>query len=104
MKEAINISNIKRDRIDELIPKANNIRDRLFSKEMHILNSILDKGVNNGEFYISNVMLTAQAIGYALRGFEATWLQDENNAEIEKHLDNLFDILCKGILVREKTT
>jgi hypothetical protein len=71
---------------------------------MHILNSILDKGVNNGEFYISNVMLTAQAIGYALRGFEATWLQDENNAEIEKHLDNLFDILCKGILVREKTT
>jgi AcrR family transcriptional regulator len=104
MKEAINISNIKRDRIDELIPKANNIRDRIFSKEMHILNSILDKGVNNGEFYISNVMLTAQAIGYALRGFEATWLQDENNAEIEKHLDNLFDILCKGILVREKTT
>jgi AcrR family transcriptional regulator len=101
MKEAINILNLRRERIDELIPKTNNIRDRLFSKEMYILHSILEKGVNDGEFHISNVMLTAQAIGYALRGFETTWLHDESNAEIEKHLDSLFDILCKGIIVRE---
>jgi len=47
-------------------------------------------------------MLTARAIGYALRGFETTWLLEENNNEIEKHLDNLSDILCSGILVRRE--
>ena len=70
---------------------------------MNILHSILEKGVAEGVFYISNIMLTARAIGYALRGFETTWLLEENDNEIEKHLDSLFDIVCRGILVREES-
>jgi len=100
MKEAINILNLGRERIDELLPRTGSIRDRLFSREVSILQSILEKGVNEGVFYVSNIMLTARAIGYALRGFETTWLLKENDNEIEKHLDNLSDILCSGILVR----
>jgi len=104
MKEAINILNLGRGGIDNLLPKADSIRDRLFSREVSILNSILEKGVTEGTFYVSNIMLTARAIGYSLRGFETTWLLQENDSEIEKHLDNLSDILCKGILVRGEVT
>ena len=102
MKEAINILNLGREGIDNLLPKTSSIRDRLFSREVNILHSILEKGVTEGIFYVSNIMLTARAIGYALRGFETTWLLEENNNEIEKHLDNLSDILCSGILVRRE--
>ncbi|MBW2557492.1 MAG: TetR/AcrR family transcriptional regulator [Deltaproteobacteria bacterium] len=102
MKEAINILNLGREGIDNLLPKTSSIRDRLFSREVNILHSILEKGVTEGIFYVSNIMLTARAIGYALRGFETTWLLEENNGEIEKHLDNLSYILCSGILVRRE--
>lgn len=102
MKEAINILNLSREGIDNLLPKTGSIRDRLFSREVSILHSILEKGVTEGIFYVSNMMLTARAIGYALRGFETTWLLTENDSEIEKHLDNLYDILCKGILARRE--
>jgi len=100
MKEAINILNLSREGIDNLLPRTVSIRDCLFSREMSLLHSILEKGATEGIFYVSNIMLTARAIGYALRGFETTWLLKESDNEIEKHLDNLYDILCKGILVR----
>ena len=103
IKEAINILNLGREGIDKLLPKTGNIRKRLFSKEVKVLHSILEGGVREGIFYISNIMLTAQAIGYALRGFEVTWLLEENDMEIGKHLDNLFDIICKGIVVRKES-
>lgn len=102
-KEAINILNLGREGIDKLLPKTGDIRNRLFSREVSILHSILEKGVNEGVFYISNIMLTARAIGYALRGFEVTWLLEENDSEIGKHLDSLFDIICRGILVRKES-
>jgi len=102
MKEAINILNIGHGGIDNLLPKTGSIRDRLFSKEVSILQSILEKGVAEGIFYVSNIMLTARAIEYALRGFETTWPLEEDDNEIEKQLDNLSDILCKGILVRRE--
>jgi AcrR family transcriptional regulator len=102
-KEAINILNIGHGGIDNLLPKTGNIHKRLFSKEVNVLHSILEGGVRKGIFYISNIMLTAQAIGYALRGFEVTWLPEENDMDIGKHLDNLFDIICKGILVKKES-
>ena len=102
-KDAINILNLGREGIDKLLPKTSDIRNHLFSREVNILHSILEKGVAEGVFYISNIMLTARAIGYALRGFETTWLLEENDNEIEKHLDSLFDIVCRGILVREES-
>ena len=103
MKEAINILNLRREGLDRLLPKTSDIRNHLFSREISILNSILERGVREGIFHVSNIMLTAQAIGYALRGFEATWLLEKNDREIKKHLDNLSDILCKGMLVRKES-
>jgi len=103
MKEAINILNLRREGLDRLLPKTSDIRNHLFSREISILNSILERGVREKIFHVSNIMLTAQAIGYALRGFEATWLLEENDREIKKHLNNLSDILCKGMLVRKES-
>jgi len=103
MKKAINILNLGREGINKLLPKTGSIRGRLFSREVSIIHSILEKGVKENIFHVSNIMLTAQAIGYALRGFETTWLLEENDNEIEKHLDNLSDTLCRGILVRKES-
>jgi AcrR family transcriptional regulator len=103
MKEAINILNLDREGIDTLLPRTGNIRDRLFAKEVNILRTILEKGIDEGIFCISNIMLTAQAIAYALRGFEATWLLREHDSELGIYLENLSDMLCKGILARGKT-
>lgn len=104
MKAAINILNLDREGVDSLLPKTGNIRDRFFAKEVNILRAILAKGVDEGIFCVSNIMLTAQAIAYALRGFETTWLLREIDSEIEIYLENLSDVLCKGLLVREVTT
>jgi len=101
MKDAMNILNLDREGIDALLPKTGNIRDRLFAKEVNILRAIFEKGIDEGIFCIANVILTAQAIAYALRGFETTWLLRENDSEIEIYLENLSDVLCKGVLVRE---
>jgi len=50
MKEAVNILNLSREGIDNLLPKTSSIRDRLFSREVNILHSILEKGVTEGIF------------------------------------------------------
>jgi len=102
MKEAINISNLGREEMDVSLPKTHDIRDRLFSREISILHSILEKGVKEGTFDTSNAMLAARAIGYALRGFEVTRLLGENDGEIEKYLDGLSEILCRGILIKKE--
>jgi hypothetical protein len=33
-----------------------------------------------------------------MRGFEFTWLLDSDNADINADLDELFNLLCGGIL------
>ncbi len=83
------------------MPKAESIRSELFEREVDIICSILEEGVEKGVFCLNNVPLAASAIGHALRGFELNWLVQENEEQIEYHLDELTNIIFYG-LVSEK--
>jgi AcrR family transcriptional regulator len=101
MRQAINILNLDRDGIEKVLPKAESIRSELFEREVDIICSILEEGVEKGVFCLNNVPLAASAIGHALRGFELNWLVQENEEQIEYHLDELTNIIFYG-LVSEK--
>jgi len=101
MKDAINILNLDREGIDKLLPKTAKIHDSLFKKEVEIIHCILDRGVNEGVFRIKDVFLTAQAIDYALKGFELNWLVQESDKQIEDYLHPLTDVVFKGILAEK---
>ncbi|MBW1709150.1 MAG: TetR/AcrR family transcriptional regulator [Deltaproteobacteria bacterium] len=97
MAKAINILNLDREGIENLIPGAESIRNELFNREVDIINSILVDGVKKGFFYLNYPLLTARAIAHALRGFELNWLVQESEEKIEYYLDELMAILLYGL-------
>ena len=98
MREAINILNLDREGIEKLLPSAESIRSELFEREVNIIRSILEEGVEKGIFRLNNVPLAATAIGHALRGFELNWLVKESEERIEYYLDELMNILFYGLM------
>ena len=102
MRQAINILNLDREGIEKLLPSAESIRNELFEREVNIIRSILEEGVEKGIFRLNNVPLAATAIGHALRGFELNWLVRESEERIEYYLDELVNIVFYGVLSEKK--
>jgi len=99
MKEAVNIVNLDREGADKVVPNTDTIRNDLFEREVSIICSILELGIREGVFRVTDILLTAKAIAFSLKGFELTWLVKESNERIEYYLDRLIDGLFNGILV-----
>ncbi len=97
MREAINILNLDREGIEKLLPNAESIRNDLFEREVNIIRSILEEGIEKGAFCLNNVPLAATAIGHALRGFELNWLVQESEERIDCYLDELMNIAFYGL-------
>ena len=91
--------NLGREGTDIVIPKTNKVRQNLFEREVVIIYSIFELGVKEGIFRITDILLTAKALAYGLRGFELTWLVEESSEAIEHYLDKLIDVLFNGILI-----
>ena len=102
MRQAINILNLDREGIEKLLPSAESIRNELFEREVNIIRSILEEGVEKGIFRLNNVPLAATAIGHALRGFELNWLVHKNEERIEYYLDEMVNIVFYGVLSEKK--
>ena len=102
MRQAINILNLDREGIEKLLPSAEDIRSELFKREVDIIRSILNEGVEKRVFQTNNTLLTASAIAHGLRGFELNWLVQESEEKIDGYLDELMSILFHG-LMPEKT-
>jgi len=102
MRQAINILNLDREGIEKLLPSAESIRNELFEREVNIIRSILEEGVEKGIFRLSNVSLTASAIGHALRGFEFNWLVQESEERIDCYLDELMNIAFYGLMSEKR--
>ena len=98
MSEAVNVLNLDRNKIDEILPSVQNIRNSLFEREVDIVRDILNEGVEKGIFHLNDVFVAAKAICHSLRGFEIDWLIQETEDKIEKYLDELITILFYGIL------
>ena len=98
MRQATNILNLDREGIDNLLPSAESIRNELFESEVDIIHSILKSGIEKGVFCLNYPLLTARAIGHALRGFELSWLVQESEERIDRYLDELMAILFCGLM------
>ena len=98
MRRAINLLNLDREGIEKLLPATEEIRNQFFEREVDIIRSILKEGMEKGVFQLRDVLLTARAIGHALRGFELNWLVQENEERIDHYLDELMNILFYGLM------
>ncbi len=76
------------------------IREDFDNQEIEMISKILTKGVENNEFVIDNINLTAKAILVSMKGFEIPFFIEKINQNIEDQLNSLIDILFNGILKR----
>jgi AcrR family transcriptional regulator len=76
------------------------IRERYDNEETILIKSILTGGVNNDEFEINNVEITAPAILTALKGLEMPFFIENKYNELESRLNELISILIRGIKKR----
>ena len=97
LKELANYYTAFRDEYLEqyaFIEKAREDYNR-FEKEM--IRSILQEGVDSGEFEIADIALTAEVILAALKGLEFHWTIHVPMKTIERNVDTLLNILFRGI-------
>ena len=102
MRQAKNILNLDREGIENLLPRAESIRNELFECEVDIIHSILKNGMEKSVFHINDFLLTARAIAHALRGFELNWLIQESEEKVGHYLDELISILFYGLMFEKK--
>ncbi|HQT21815.1 MULTISPECIES: TetR/AcrR family transcriptional regulator [Daejeonella] len=74
------------------------VRVRYDTEEVNTIKSILSNGVENGDFMIEDIELTAFAIVTALKGLEYPLYIEKNNNQIEKRFDGLLNVLFYGIM------
>ena len=103
MRQAINILNLDREGIENLLPGAESIRSDFFEREVNLIRSILIEGIGKGIFHINDVLITARAIAYSLRGFEFNWLVQESQERIKNYLDELMNVLFCGLMSEKKS-
>lgn len=104
MRKALNLLNIERKDMEKCLPAVEIILNDFFDQEVKIIDSILRQGIEKGIFHLEDVLLTAKAIVYALKGFEFNWLIRENEEAIENYLIQLLNILFFGIVAEQKPT
>ena len=103
MRQAINILNLDREGIEKHLPGTEGIRDELFEREVSIIRSVLQEGVEKGTFQLNDVLFGARSIAHALRGFELNWLVKESEERIEHYLDELMGILFHGLMSEKRS-
>ena len=102
MRQAINILNLDREGVENLLPSAESIRNDFFEREVNLIRFILKEGIEKGIFHINDVIVTARAIAHSLRGFELNWLVQESQERIEHYLDELMHVLSYGLMSGKK--
>jgi AcrR family transcriptional regulator len=73
------------------------LRDQYDRFEIELIKGILTFGVEQGEFMIKDLELTAFAIVTAMKGLEYYWAMEKDLKSLEQKMDSLFEILYDGI-------
>ena len=68
--------------------------------ELELVKSILNDGVNQKYFELDDVEISASTIVFALKGLEIPFFVQNGSQHFEKNIDNLFNLICYGILKR----
>ena len=97
MHELVNLYNVIKNNVTELLPDLEKIRESHFMEEMNVIKEILSEGVRKGIFKVKKIEVTALAMISALKGLEYPLVMDEKSMDIERSVDELLQILFKGI-------
>ncbi|TET79656.1 MAG: TetR/AcrR family transcriptional regulator [Candidatus Cloacimonadota bacterium] len=100
MHELVNLYRVTKDIVTELLPDLEKIRESHFKEEMNVIKRILSEGVRKGIFKVKKIEVTALAMISALKGLEYPWVMDGKSLDIERSVDELLQILFKGIEVK----
>lgn len=65
--------------------------------ELAVIESILTRGLDQGHFRTLEPPNVAQALFFALKGFEYPWISDLSQREMKRTVDVLLEVLFKGI-------
>jgi len=101
MNKTLNILNLDQNTTEGNMPDVMSIKLDLFEREVNLICSILNEGVNKGIFYIKDVLLTAKTIRHALKGFEQELSNEDNDKNIESNMDEFIKILFSGLKYRK---
>jgi AcrR family transcriptional regulator len=100
LRTSADIFNLRSEFLGHLVAGTENIRKKLFTMQLSILQPILKEGVVTG-FFRNDSIHAARSILYAVRGMELTWLLDPESTEVDEDIETFFDLLCRGILAKE---
>ena len=72
-------------------------RQEAFQEEVSMVRSILEDGVEKGEFEMEDPPLTAYAVVLALKGLEYPWMVNVDAARLKKDLSILVNLLVRAL-------
>ena len=101
MNKTLNILNLDQNITEGNMPDVMSIKVDLFKREVNLICSILNEGVNKKIFYITDVLLAAKTIRHALKGFEQQLANEDNDENIELYMDEFIKILFYGLKYRK---
>ena len=103
MKGINNLTNLYSALKDEYLEHYSfieNVRVKYDTEEVNTIKGILKTGVEDGEFKIEDINLTAFALVTALKGLEYPLFIKNTNAKTEKRFEGLLNVLFYGIIAR----
>jgi AcrR family transcriptional regulator len=103
MKGINNLTNLYSALKDEYLEHYSfieNVRVKYDTEEVNTIKGILKTGVEDEEFKIEDINLTAFALVTALKGLEYPLFIKNNNAKTEKRFEGLLNVLFYGIIAR----
>ncbi|MBR07908.1 MAG: TetR family transcriptional regulator [Rickettsiales bacterium] len=103
MKGINNLTNLYSALKDEYLEHYSfieNVRVKYDTEEVNTIKGMLKTGVEDGQFKIEDINLTAFALVTALKGLEYPLFIKNNNAKTEKRFEGLLNVLFYGIIAR----
>lgn len=97
LKDLVNYYSALKDEYLENYSFIEKARQKNFEEESRIVLAILQDGIKKSVFEIENPKLASLAVVSALKGLEYSWTVDDSICEIEKSVDNLLQILFRGV-------
>jgi AcrR family transcriptional regulator len=103
MRTMLNLSNfydaMKNEVLDHL-PFINKIRTEVDNKELTLVKSILEEGVEKGDFEVKDLEMAAITLVTSLKGLEIPLFVENKVNNMSLYIDNLIHIICYGLIKR----
>jgi len=96
-KELSLLYEINRQRAEDILPFVEKEREEIARQELNVIKEILEEGESNSVFQVMNIPATAKAIVAAINGLEIGWTLEMELEGATAELDDLLQILFRGL-------